>query len=218
MRTYPISKLYTDDTRRFPIRAQSGNQYVMIAYHKEGNLILQQPFKSKKDVHRITAYNVIMTQLAAKGLNVDLQIMDNEASAAYKQVITEKWKASFQLVPPDVHRRNRAERAIRTFKDHFLAILAGVDPKFPGYLWDLLLPQAELTLNLLQQLLINPRISAWEYFQGPIDFAKTPLAPIGCRVLIHAKPATRRSWDYRAKDGFYIGAALDSYRCFKLVK
>ena len=75
----------------------------MIAYHEEGNLILQQAFKSKKDVHHIAAYNAIMTRLAAKGLNVDLQILDNKASAAYKQVITEKWKASFQLVPPDVH-------------------------------------------------------------------------------------------------------------------
>ena len=28
----------------------------------------------------------------------------------------------------------------------------------------------------------------------------------------------RRSWDFRAKDGFYIGPALDFYRCFKLVK
>jgi hypothetical protein len=118
----------------------------------------------------IAAYNAIMTRLAAKGLNVNLQILDNEASAAYKQVITEKWKASPQLVPPDVHQRNRAERAIRTFKDHFLAILAGVDPEFPEYLWDLLLPQAELTLNLLRQSLINPQISAWEFFQGPFDF------------------------------------------------
>jgi trans-aconitate methyltransferase len=75
----------------------------MIAYHEEGNLNLQQPFKSKKDVHRIAAYNAIMTWLVAKGLNVDLQILDNEASAAYNQVITEKWKASFQLVPPGVH-------------------------------------------------------------------------------------------------------------------
>jgi hypothetical protein len=103
VKTCPISKLYTDDTGRFPIRARSGNQYVTIAYHEEGNLILQQPFKSKKDVHRIAAYNSIRTRLAAKGLSVDLQILDNEASAAYKQVITEKWKASFQLLPPDVH-------------------------------------------------------------------------------------------------------------------
>ena len=61
VKTFPINKLYTDDTGRFPIRAQSGNQYVVIVYHEEGNLILQQPFKSKNDVHRIAAYNAIMT-------------------------------------------------------------------------------------------------------------------------------------------------------------
>jgi hypothetical protein len=117
-----------------------------------------------------------------------------------------------------MHCCNRAERAIRTFKDHFLSILAGVDASFPPYLWDLLLPQAELTLNLLRQLALNPRISAWEFFQGPFDFNKTPLGPIGCRILIQAKPVTRCSWDFCAKEGSYIGPALDSYRCFKLVK
>jgi hypothetical protein len=38
------------------------------------------------------------------------------------------------------------------------------------------------------------------------------------RVLIHAKPATWQSWDFRMKPGFYIGPALDSYCCFKLRK
>jgi hypothetical protein len=93
-----------------------------------------------------------------------------------------------------------------------------VDSSFPPYLWDLLLPQAELTLNLLWQSALNPQISAWEIFQGPFDFNKSPLGPVGCRVLIHAKPVTRRLWDFHAKEGFYIGPALDSYRCFKLVK
>jgi hypothetical protein len=37
-------------------------------------------------------------------------------------------------------------------------------------------------------------------------------------VLIQAKPATRRFWDFCAKEGYYIGPALDSYRCFKLVE
>jgi hypothetical protein len=92
-----------------------------------------------------------------------------------------------------MHPCNRAERAIRTFKDHFLSILAGVDQSFPPYLWDLLLPQAEITLNLLQQSTLNPLISAWEFSHGPFDFNKTPLAPVGCRVLIHAKPVTCRS-------------------------
>jgi hypothetical protein len=130
-----------------------------------------------------------MTRLAVRGLAVDLQILNNKASAAYKHTITVTWQAKFQLVPPDMHRRNQAERAIQTFKDHFLAILAGVDSTFPLYLWDLLLLQAELTFNLLRQLALNPRMSAWEFFQGPFDFNKTPLGPVGCRVLIHAKPA-----------------------------
>ncbi len=162
----------------------------MIAFHADGNLILQQAFKTKSDCHHIAAYNLIMMCLAARGLSVDLQILDNEASLVYKDAITFKWNAKFQLVPLDMHCRNQAERTIRTFKGHFLAILVGVDATFSPYLSDLLLPQAKLTLNLLRQSTLNPRISAWEFFQGPFDFIKTPLGPVGCRVLIHAKPAT----------------------------
>jgi len=97
--TQPLSKLFTDDTGRFPVRARSGNQYVMIAFHADGNLILQQAFKSKSNRHRIAAYNAIMTRLAARGLSVDLQILDNEASSAYKEAITFKWNATLSLFP-----------------------------------------------------------------------------------------------------------------------
>jgi hypothetical protein len=127
----------------------SGNQYVMIAFHADGKLILQQAFKSKSNRHRIAAYNTIMMCLASRGFSIDLQILANKASATYKEAITFKWNTTFQLIPSDMHHRNWAECAICTFKDHFLAILAGVDSAFPPYLWDLLLPQAELTLNFL---------------------------------------------------------------------
>jgi hypothetical protein len=76
---------------------------MMIAFHANGNLILQQAFKSKSDRHQIAAYNAIMTRLAARGLSVDLQILDNKASAEYKEAITFKWNEKFQLVPPDMH-------------------------------------------------------------------------------------------------------------------
>jgi hypothetical protein len=212
-----LSKLFTNNTGRFSIRACSGIQYVMIAFHANGNLILQQAFKSKSDCHCIAAYNTIMTCLAARGLSVDLQILDNEAIFAYKEAITFKWNVTFQLVPPDMYCPIWVERAICTFKDHFLANLAGVDSAFPPYLWDLLLPQAELTLNLFQQATLNPQISARDFFQGPFNFNKTPLGPVGCCILIHAKPASCRSWDFCAKNGFYIGPALESCRCFELV-
>eukprot|EP01083_Nonionella_stella_P235652 828365_1 len=116
-----------------------------------------------------------------------------------------------------MHRRNQAERAIQSAKDHFLAILAGLDPKFPPFMWDHLLPQAELTLNLLRQSRSNPSISAWEHYNGPFNYDATPINPLGCRVLIHNKPATRKSWDYRAREGFNVGVSLEHYRCSKEV-
>jgi hypothetical protein len=88
--TKPLSKLFTNNTGRFPIRARSGNQYVMIAFHTNGNLILQQAFKSKSDHHCIASYKTIMTRMAARGLSIDLQILDNEASSAYEKAITFK--------------------------------------------------------------------------------------------------------------------------------
>jgi hypothetical protein len=48
IKVYPHSRLYTDSTGCFPIRARLGNQYIMIAFNADGNLILQQAFKSKK--------------------------------------------------------------------------------------------------------------------------------------------------------------------------
>ena len=58
----------------------------------------------------------------------------------------------FQLIPPSVHHQNAAERAISTFKNHFIAGLCSVDKDFPLHLWDCLLPQALLTLNILRSL------------------------------------------------------------------
>jgi hypothetical protein len=98
IKVYPLSRLYTDDMGRFPIRACSSNQYAMIAFHADDNLILQQAFKPKSDRHQIAAYNAIMTCLAARGLSVDLQILNNKDSAEYKEAITFKWNAKFQLV------------------------------------------------------------------------------------------------------------------------
>ena len=85
--------------------------------------------------------------------------MDNEVSAEFKKTIVKYWGASYQLVPPNLHRRNVSERDIRTFKAHFFAILAGVDPNFSKYMWENPLVQTELKINLLRQATINPIMS-----------------------------------------------------------
>jgi hypothetical protein len=112
-----------------------------------------------------------------------VHILDDEASAWFKEEIQKN--CDLQLVPPDTHWQNLAERAIRTFKSHILAILAGVNPSFPMTLWDRLVPQAVLTLNLLRQAKTDPKMSAYEFVHGKMDYNKMPLAPLGCTVHMH---------------------------------
>ena len=119
-------------------------------------------------------------------------------------------------VPPNVHRRNAAERAIRTFQNHFIAGLSSVDKDFPLHLWDQLIVQAELTLNLLRGSRINPKLSAWAQINGTFDYNRVPLAPSGCHVLVHAKPQNRTTWSPHALDGWYVRPATDAYRCYRI--
>ena len=122
-------------------------------------------------------------------------------------------KILYQLAPPGNHRTNAAERAIQTFKHHFLAGLASCHPDYPFREWDCLLTQAELTLNLLCNSRVNPKLSAWAYLFGNHDFNQVPLAPPGTKVIVHTKATDRASWEYHGKEGFYVGPAPKHYRC-----
>ena len=91
--TEPIRKLETDDMGRFPIRSRRGNNFIMLAYHVDTNVILVEIFASHPDHHRLATANCIMAKPTKRGHVVDLQILDNECSAAYKLQIEEKWGA-----------------------------------------------------------------------------------------------------------------------------
>ena len=76
-----ISKLYTDDCGRFPIRSRSGNKYIMIAYNCDSIAISQALFSNRKNKHRIRAYSSIILRLDDCGRQVDVQILDNEVNS-----------------------------------------------------------------------------------------------------------------------------------------
>ena len=107
--------------------------------------------------------------------------------------------------------------AMQRNEHHFLAILAGTLPSFPSNRWDLLIPHAKLALNLLRPTPNPAYTSAWEALFGPYNFDATPLGPAGCCVQIHIKPSLRRSWDFCAQDGFYVGPALQHYHCYRVL-
>ena len=83
-----------------------------------------------------------------------------------------------------------------------------MDTNFPKYIWDNLLVQIELTINLLRQATLNPIMSAWEYYNGAFDYIATPLGPIGCKIIIHTTSNKIKSWYQRGREGFSVGNAL----------
>jgi hypothetical protein len=156
---------YTDLTGKFPMRSSKVNSYVMVCCVYDCNYFKVIPVKSRSASEWVKAYDTIHEELTVKGFNPKVQTLDNEASAALKNFFTAN-DVDYQLVPPHCHRRNAVERAIRTFNEHFVAGLSSVDPAFPLHLWDRLLPQAEITLNLLRTSRLHPQFSAADHFHG----------------------------------------------------
>ena len=206
--------VYSDLTGKFPVTSLAGNKYVLVLYDYDSNAILFRPMRNRSDEQALAAYASIYDYLSARNCKPRLNIMDNEASQAVRRYILSTG-ATYQLVEPYNHRVNAAERAIRTFKDHFVAGLATVHPSFPLYLWDELLDQAFISLNLLRASRTCPRMSAYSHLEGPFDYNSTPMAPPGCRALVFEDPEIRTSYAPHGVEGFYLGPALDHYRCYR---
>jgi hypothetical protein len=185
----------------------------MILYDYDSNAILAQPIKDRTESELLKAFQVMEHELVARGLTPKLMKLDNEASKLLKAYLHQQ-DITFQLVPPYIHRRNSAEWAIRSFKDHLIAGLCSTEKSFPMHLWDRILPQAVMTLNMLITSRINPKLSAATHIFGQYDLNRAPMAPRGTRIIAHETPGRRRTWAYHGQYGWYIGPALEHYRCY----
>jgi hypothetical protein len=144
-----VETIFTDQTGQFPKKSSKGNQYIMVLCDIDSNSILVAAMKNRTSGEMIRAYQELIDRLHSAGIKPKRRhILDNECSEDFKRTIT-KNDMKFQLVPPNDHQRNQAEKAIQTFKAHFISILCGADKNFPMHLWCQLLPQAEDTLNML---------------------------------------------------------------------
>ena len=163
----------------------------------------------------IRCYSESYAQLQEAGFTAQLLRLDNEVS---KKLISkiESDKLDYQLAAPGDHRLNFTERhGIQNFKNHLVSMMSGTDPSFPRNRWDLLLPQAEITVNLARPSNITHGVSAYTMINGAFDFNKTPLAPAGCKTIVHDGTDERKSWDEHGSRGFYIGPAVKHYRCYR---
>ena len=112
--------MYSDQTGKFPITSARGNKYIMVAVELDGNYIDVEPLKSRKAKDLTDSYQKIFQRWKTTGaVCPNWHILDNEAPEELKQAIREN-KCRVELTPADMHRRNIAERAIKTFKGHFI--------------------------------------------------------------------------------------------------
>ena len=80
--------------------------------------------------------------------------------------------------------------------------------------WCRLLPQAEMTLNMLKPSRLNPRLSAYAQLSGAFDYNTTPLPSPGTKKIVYETPSSRESWATHGIEGWYVGPAMEHYRNF----
>ena len=87
-----------------------------------------------------------------------------------------------------------------------------METNLPMYQLQRLLPQAELTLNLLRKSNTTPTVSAYAAIFRQFEYNRMPLGPLGCVVLIHKNPHARASWESHAVYRYYLYTSTDHYR------
>ena len=184
-------------------------------YDLDSNAILSVALPDRRGSSMKNAWLKIFSQFTANGYRPKLHILDNECSGDIKRSFA-KNHVDFQRVPTHLHRRNAAERAIQTWKHHFIAGLASSDPSFPLNAWDYLLPKYDLTLNHLRSSRQQPRLSAHACPFGNFHFNRTLLAVPRTKVMIHDNPSQLSAFAPHGIDGFYVGPSLEHYRCYKV--
>jgi hypothetical protein len=83
-------QIYTDLTGNFPVRSSKGNNVLMACYSYDANYIRPIAMKSKSGAEWVRAFGIVFDEMTAKGFKPKLQKMDNEASAALKNILRRK--------------------------------------------------------------------------------------------------------------------------------
>jgi hypothetical protein len=88
--------------------------------------------------------------------------------------------------------------------------------QIPLSLWCHLLKPTELTLNLLCQSRVAPKILAFAHIHGTYNYMQKPFALIGSAAQTHIKPDNRLSWDTRSEPGFNLGTSMEHPQCSRV--
>ena len=135
---------YTDATGALPKISLDGHQYYFIAYDYNTNYIFAIPIKKVTDEAIIEAFKEVFQELKDKGHKPTFNVTNNQAKKPIKAFLRTE-NCDWQFVEPTNHHVNAAERAIQTFKTHFISGMCSTDVKWPFQLWNTMTEQAVIT-------------------------------------------------------------------------
>ena len=124
--------MYTDLTCNFPVRSIDGFAAFFILYDWTTNAILATAIKDATDESMVAAFKENIEYLEERGFKPEFNVIDNVASKAI-QAYLKAAKVGLRLVEPNDHRANAAERAIQTWKNHFISGLSIGDKDFQRF-------------------------------------------------------------------------------------
>lgn len=210
----PTGQHFTDATTTFP----SSPFHLLIMYHYDTNYIHVEVCKDNSAATYLTAYNnglalYAQASTANRSLVPTMEKADNAVTIDFIRKILSRG-ISVQLTPAGNHRTNNAERCIQTMKNHIIAGYHTADPDFPVKAMHLLVPQAEITLNLMRKSRLSNR-SAYAEIHGDFDSNRFRLHPPGTKVVTLDDPNKRpKQFAEHGPIAFYLYPAPHQYRCY----
>ena len=95
--------MYSNQTGCFPQDSSLGNKYIMVIHNVNSNSLWVEALKDNTSSNLILlAQAQALEQMRKAGIVPKHQVLDNQASSAYKKAISDS-NMSYELVPPDNH-------------------------------------------------------------------------------------------------------------------
>ena len=128
------NQIAIDQPGRFLVTSFDGYKYITVIIDVDVAYTTAAPITSRKAGELVRGFQVCNEKLNSKGIIARLIRLDNGTSATMIGEF-ERQQLDCQLASPRDHRVYQAERAIGTFKNHFISILSGTDEEFPIQGW-----------------------------------------------------------------------------------
>ena len=190
--------------------------YDLIFFFEDANYIHAVNFDHLNDEDYTVAFQKGLDFMTTHHLSTEIFRMDAQHLSVHEKLATIT-KSKLELVPPNSHRALKAERAIQTWKNHKIAMLATADPDAPESIFKFINEQCEQTLNLLRPSGVSPNMSAWQQLHGRWNFIQNPMAPIGMKVQVFRSRAQRETtWSTHSLSGWYVGPAKNHKACYEI--